>query len=139
MEYKDIIDLVVAFGSLVLIPFLGVLDIFKINIFNILAIILCIWFFFGLILIAGGVTPVGPGDFIMPEERRAWFASPFVVNTTKVWALGFIIGIPFLILSWLHQKRTFSTLWRSLDAFTKIIVFIGGLRTFVQKYWVVLP
>lgn len=135
MELSDILTLIIRLGSLVLIPALGVLDTFKFNVFRPLMVILIAWFFLGFITIGGGATPMGLGDIITPEDRAAWFSSETSKNITAVWCFGLVTGIPFLIISRLHENRTFSTIWKALDAIAKLIVLIFGLIEFAQHYF----
>lgn len=64
-------DIIVGFGSLVIIPFLGILNLFKVRAFPYLATFVAIWFILGVFSIGGGVTPMEKGDVVTPEQREA--------------------------------------------------------------------
>lgn len=111
MPRPDPIEVVVAFGSLVLISFLGVLSVFRGKVYPVLAGALFLWLLVGLAA-PRGETPVRPG----------------------AWPLGFLMGLPLLALARLYQKRRWS---RRLGRLDDVIGLSGGelgLRAFVRHF-----
>lgn len=131
------LDVVAGFGSFVVIPFLGALTVFKIRVFPILATFCVVWFILGVFLIGGGVTPVGPGDIVTPEDRVAWFATPWVRWVSLIWLTGLAISIPLLAISWAHEHRHLSRAVRLISDVISIVTLVAGIWSFVK--YVVLP
>lgn len=132
-------QITVGFGSLVIIPFIGLLNLLRrIGVFPILATFLGLWLFVGPLLIRGGVTPIGPGDVIWPEDRKAWFALPTVNFILHLWLAGFAIGLPLLGITGLYEYTDHpSKLLRLIKNVMTVIGFVGGLVAFIKV--VIIP
>lgn len=131
-------DIIVGFGSLVIIPFLGILNLLKVRAFPYLAAFLALWLFLGLLIIGGGVTPIDRYDFVTPEERAAWFALPAINFVQRLWLVGLALGVPLLIITgfYEHFKRV-SNLLKLIKAIATITTFIGSVFSFIK--FVIIP
>lgn len=131
-------DIIAGFGSLVIIPFLGILNLFKVRATPYLAAFVALWFILGVLAVGGGVTPMEKGDIVTPAERAAWFALPAVNFVLRLWGAGLVIGVPLLIVTWLYEsKEKVSKLLKEIKAVATIATFCGALFKFIEL--VVLP
>lgn len=131
-------DVIVGFGSLVIIPFLGILNLFKVRVFPYLAAFVAIWFILGVFSIGGGITPMGKGDIVTSQEREAWFSLPAVQFLFRLWGAGFAIGIPLLVVTWFYESRTeVSALLKAVEKIATIFTFCTALFGYITI--VILP
>ena len=134
MEFSHIIPPVVAFVSLVAFPLLGLLSVLKVRVTPYLATLFALWTFSGLAIVGGGITPMGKGDIVTPDERQAWLEHPVVVRVQAVWGVGIAIGAGLLlttvVFEKLSQKRYYKIAW----AILKTVTFITSLTAFVRLY-----
>lgn len=131
---KPIID----FGSMVIIPFLGVIGVLgalKVRVSGYLAVLLVVWGILGLILIAGGITPMNKYDIVRPDEQKAWLASEFVGVVRRLWIFGLGFGLPLLLISWLHENRSISPIVRVVDGLISVGAFLFTSGKFICLYF----
>ncbi len=127
-------EILVGFGSLVVIPFLGILSLLKVRVFPYLAVFCAIWFFVGLLVVGGGITPIDKGDIVTREERQSWLALPSISFVQCLWLTGLGIGVPLLIITWLYENTKVSKLLKAIKAITTIAAFAGGLFSFIKLF-----
>lgn len=131
-------DLIVGFGSLVIIPFLGILNLFKVRAFPYLATFVALWFILGVFAVGGGITPMGKGDIVTPEQREAWFALPAVKFLLNLWVSGLAIGIPLLIVTWFYESKAgMSGFLKAIKAIATIFAFCLALFRYIAE--VIIP
>ena len=125
-DRTQILDIIVGFGSLIIIPFLGILNLFKkVKAFPCLATFLGVWFFLGLLIVGGGATPINKWGIVTPEDRHAWFATPAVKFVFNLWLAGLAIGIPVAIITWFYEYNDkVSKVFKSIKQITTITAFV---------------
>ena len=137
--HQSALTFIIGFGSLVIIPFLGILNLFKkFRVFPYLATFVFFWFAFGEIAVLSGVTPLGPGDIVTPEQRRFWFSQPGVQFLKHLWLAGLILAVPLLVVTWLYERtQHVSTVLKVIKKITTVAAFIGGIFSFIK--FVIIP
>ena len=130
------LDLLVAFVSLVVIPFLGVLSALKKKVFAPFATILAVWFFLGLLAVAAPMAthPKGAMPPPTPEEIRTYESTPYFKFVVRLWAAGLAIGLPLLGITWLHEHRNLSKWVQRLSDLISILTFLSGAYVFVTRF-----
>lgn len=125
---------VVGFVSLVAIPLLGILSIFKLRITPFLISLLVVWLLVGLFVVGGGITPMGRFDIVTREDRKAWLENPIVVQIEYIWGVGIAIGIGLLLTVLVFEKWSSSRYYKIMWALIKIGGFIISFYTFIRLY-----
>lgn len=138
----EYLHLTAQFCSLVVLPFIAFLRLFRVQVFPALMTAWVLYLLVGIIAIGGGVTPIDVGEFplgahhipldiVTPEERQAWFSSDFVHTATFVWLVGLGIGIPLLVITWVHEYRKTSVWLNRFDDLVTALTFITGFGEFI--------
>lgn len=125
---------IVGFGSLVLIPFLGILSLVKTRVFPYLLGFLIFWLLAGAMAITGGITPIEQGDFVTYEEQQTWLNSAFVKYTRTIWLTGLVIGAPLLAITWAFEHRLLSKGLKFLLSLIKIIAAAISFWAFLKLF-----
>jgi hypothetical protein len=140
------LHLAASFCSLVLLPFVAFLRLFRVRVLPALAAAWVIYLLAGLIVIGGGVTPMDAGDFgpgphhhvpvdiVTREESQAWFSSAFVHTAAFMWLRGLGIGIPLLLITWLHEYRKTSVWLHRFDDGVTVFTFVAGFWEFITTH-----
>src|SRR6266852_9559446 len=92
------------FVSIVVPAFFGILDSRKVKVLPWLIGITIFWTCYGVILLTGGIIPLGPGDFISPADRQVWMSSAFFTEGSRVWLTGTAIGTGLIGISLAREK-----------------------------------
>jgi hypothetical protein len=128
-------DILVGFGSLVVIPFLGILNMFKVRAFPYLSGFLAVWLILGALIVGGGVTPINKGDIIMHDERQVWFDRPEVDFINKLWLVGLALGLPLLIITGLYEhSNNVATVLKQIKKIATVTSFVGSLLAFIKLF-----
>ncbi len=134
MESSHFIPPIVGFVSLVAFPLLGLLSALKVRVMPYVATLLALWTILGLGIVGGGITPIGKGDIVTPQERIAWLENPDVMRVRVVWGVGIAVGggllLTIVVFEKLSQKRYYMIAW----AIVKMVTFISGLAAFIRLY-----
>lgn len=134
MESFRVISPIVGFVSLVAFPLLGLLSALKIRVTPYLATLFALWTVAGLVIVGGGITPMGKRDIVTAVERTAWLENPVVMRVQVVWGVGIAVGggllLTTVVFEKLSQKRYYKIAW----AILKTVTFITGLAAFLRLY-----
>ncbi len=122
------------FVSLVAIPLLGVLSVFKLKITPYLIGLLVVWLLIGLFVVGGGITPTSRYDIVTPANRKAWFKDPAIVRIKHIWAIGIAVGSGLLLTVLLFEKWSSSRYYKIMWVVIKIGGFITSFYIFMDRY-----
>jgi hypothetical protein len=134
-ETQRQIKLLMDIGGLILLPFLGILSYFKERVLPYIVTFCIIWFIAGMLIIGGGVTPIGHGDVVTREDRTIWFNSPFVEYINGVWIAGLLLGIFLVIATWAYENKTLSKPVKLIIKIIKLVGFPIGIWKFFDLYY----
>jgi hypothetical protein len=139
-HHGGLIAVVVGFGSFVLIPLIGVLELLKkkTGTSMLLVAFLIFWLLAGALSIGGGVTPTDKGDIVTKDEIHAWFNLPAVRFILHVWLAGFAVGIPLLVITAIYEyTKKLSRVLTFIAAAAAVIDF--GTAVYLYITLVVIP
>ena len=136
---KEVTPIIIGFGSLVLIPFFGVLPLLqklisKAKVFPYFAGFMIVWLFLGPFIVGAGITPIGPYDIPSSDEKREWLSSPLAGFVTSVWLVGLGLGSFLLLITWLYEYTRISRLRKLILKVISITVLIVGIWKFVTMF-----
>lgn len=134
-EIQYYIKIIVGFGSYIVLPILGFVSYSKIRVSPVMALFCVVWTLLGVFSIGGGVTPMGPGDIVTPEQRHAWFAHPWVHQILRIWLTGLAIGIPITAVTWVFEHEKLSKPVKLILKLIKFAAFPFGVWKFIQIFY----
>ena len=130
-------EIIVGIGSLVLIPFLGLLSSASRPLLKILGVVCSVWLLLGLFTLWGAPdTELLKSGRFVPREPMT--TPPQIQFVRNLWLVGLGIGLPLLAIAWVYeQKSVISEVLKIIILTIKVIAFVGGLWAFIDLF--VLP
>ena len=131
------LDHVLGFVGLLLFSFfglLGALNKFKVRLLPFLIGATLIWAVAGVVLIAGEVSLLGPGDLLRPRGREAILAVQFIKRASFAWFAGSTIGGGLIAITVLFERYSKSRSVKLAGLAMRTAVFAVAFWLYLRTY-----
>lgn len=131
------VEVAFAFCSLLIVPFLGFVSTMDERVFRAMLWFWGLWFLVCLVLLfaaGAGVTPIGPGDIVTPEQRTAWLNTPFVRMASGAAVVGIVVGAPFVAITWAMRQPAIARPVRFVLKLVQVVGFAIAGWQFATRY-----
>jgi len=131
------LDHVLGFVGLLAFSFfglLGALNKFKVRLLPFLIGATLIWAVAGVVLIAGEVSLLGPGDLLRPHGREAVLAVQFIKRASFAWFAGSTIGAGLIAITVLFERYSKSRSVKLAGLAMRTAVFAVAFWLYLRTY-----